>query len=250
MNRTTQNPARSAEHSGQSLVGDRPSGARALGLLAAAACLVLAATLAGCGGSDTNGLEGTAAANLDDRVVEALRGASSVHVVGEIEFAGRSGSSYDLKMTSGSSAGTVVRDGHPHEMVRIDATTYVRADREYWLYVGETEAADLLAGKWVKLSPAGSEQYRYYTLDGVAQGVAQYTGALEDPVTQAKLADTPVVTASAPDGSTLWAANTGAAYPLRVEMSGSDTGSLEFSDYDAELTVTPPPGAIDLAQLG
>jgi hypothetical protein len=222
--------------------------------LAAAAYLALAAVLvavlAGCGGSDTNGLESTPAPELGGRVADAFRGAGSVHVVGDVESAGRAGSSYDLRMTSQSTTGTIIRDGHRHEIVKVGEDTYIRGDAEYWKSVGETEAADLLAGNWVLLSMAEAVQYRYFTVEGLALAVTQYTEALADPVTQAELAGADVVTASAPDGSKLWASNTGAAYPLRLEMSGSDTGFLEFSDYDAELNVTPPTDAIDLARLG
>jgi hypothetical protein len=212
--------------------------------------VALAVTLSGCGGSDTNGLESTPAAELGDKVVDAFRDADSVHVVGVTETAGRAGSSYDLRLTGDATTGTIVRDGHEHEIVKVGQDTYIRGDAEYWKSVNEAEAADLLSGSWVRLSSLESEQYRYFTLEGLALAITQYTESLGDPVTQAKLGDTAVVTAAAGDGSTLWAANTGSAYPLRLQMSGSDTGVLEFSEYDAELVVTPPTDAIDLARLG
>nr|MDT0667614.1 hypothetical protein [Micromonospora sp. DSM 115978] len=131
--------------------------------------------LTGCGGADTNGLESTPAADLGDRVVEAFRDAESVHVVGVIEPAGRAGSSYDLRLTGESTTGTIIRDGHEHEIVKVDQDTYIKGGAEYWESVGEAEAADLLSGSWVRLSSLESEQYRYFTVEGLALAITQYT---------------------------------------------------------------------------
>ena len=54
-------------------------------------------------------------------------------------------------------------------------------------------------------------------------------------------------------GATLYVAASGAPRPLRLQRSGTSpagvAGTLDFSDYDAALTVAAPAGAIDIAKL-
>ena len=53
------------------------------------------------------------------------------------------------------------------------------------------------------------------------------------------------------DGSKLHVANTGPAYPLRMEFKkGSNAGLYELSEYGAPLHITAPNNAIDVTAVG
>jgi hypothetical protein len=226
------------------LAGRRP--AAALAAAAAAAAVGLAA----CGGPGTNGLEKATAAEVGNRAADAFRDASSVRVVGDTDSGGRSEDTrYNLVLTGTSAKGTIDRNGIDHEIIKVGADTYVRAGREYYEALGEADAAGLLAGRWVRLSSEAAEQYKFFTRDGLALSVTQYTKSLAGPVTTTKVGDAAAVSAASPNGSTLWAANTGNPYPLRLKMSGADTGTLEFSDYDHETKIAPPADALDFSLI-
>ncbi len=52
------------------------------------------------------------------------------------------------------------------------------------------------------------------------------------------------------DGSELYVANIGPAYPLRAELKGRHPALLEFRDYGAPLHINAPHHAIDLSRAG
>jgi hypothetical protein len=62
------------------------------------------------------------------------------------------------------------------------------------------------------------------------------------PFSLATLAGHKVVVVTYPDGSKLYVANTGPAYPLRFTDTGA-VGSREFSEYGAAIHITAPPSA-------
>jgi len=47
--------------------------------------------------------------------------------------------------------------------------------------------------------------------------------------------------ATYPDGSRLYVASTGPAYPLRLDAAGSVGGRRDFSQYGAAFHITAPP---------
>ncbi len=224
---------------------------RRLAVATVAVAMAAAAGLTACGGPGTNGLENATAADVGGRAVDAFRGASSVRVVGDVASGGRNeGSRYNLLLSGGSVKGTIQRRGTEHEIIKVGDDTYVRAGRTYYEALGEADAAPLLAGHWVRLSSKQAGEYRYFTQEGLALAVAQYTTGLTGPVTTTTLGEEKAVSASSSNGSTLWAANTGDPYPLRLKMSGTDTGTLEFSDYGAEVSIAAPPEALDFPRIG
>lgn len=219
--------------------------------LIAAGVLVAALGLAACGGSDTNGLEEMSPAEVGTRSVEALQSASSVHVVGTVDDpSSGTATSYDLTLAGSSAQGVVSSAGLRTEIVRIDEATYVRGDQGYYESINEADAAELLADRWVRLAPDAAAQYQYFTLEGLALSITDYVVTLEGEVRKEDAGDTPAVVAGSPEGSRLWAANTGEPYPLRLDMAGADQGRIEFSDYDADVTITAPTDVVDLAELG
>lgn len=224
----------------------RPARRVAALLLAGAALALTACT----GGSDTNGLEDASPAEIGTRSVEALRTAQSVRVVGTVQDPSADGTTnYDLVMSGSSSRGTVTSGSIVTEVVKIADDTYARGSKEYYESIGEGAAAELLADRWVRLSDDAAGQYRYFTIDGFALSIGEYVSALDGDVSTEKINGKPAVEVGSKVGTRLWAANTGDAVPLRLELLGGDEGKMEFSEYGSKVAIAAPANAVDLASL-
>jgi hypothetical protein len=220
--------------------------------------------LAGCGQIDAPGaaarattapaattkpaleLVGLPAKQVVARTSAALKGAGTVHVVGNFVSAGES-ATLDLKIKGTQGAiGTIKVRGATLTMLRNGSNTYLKSDAAGWTKLGAGAGASLLAGKWVKVSSADpnfAEMADFTRLDKLA---AMF---LEDDFSAAKVAKAmfggkAVVKVSDVSGTMLIAA-TGKPYPLKVVQvatsASADAGSLEFSDFGKPVTLTEPP---------
>lgn len=68
----------------------------------------------------------------------------------------------------------------------------------------------------------------------------------EGTVARATLHGQKVVAVTYADGSTLYVANTGPAYPLRLDVVGPAGGRRDFSQYGKDFNITAPKDALDL----
>ena len=59
-----------------------------------------------------------------------------------------------------------------------------------------------------------------------------------------------VVVVSWRNGSKLYVANTGPAYPLREEFKGNNPVRVVFSEYNVPLDIAAPSNAIDASKAG
>ncbi|CUU53863.1 hypothetical protein Ga0074812_101361 [Parafrankia irregularis] len=235
---------------GRAGIGGTGLGARrAAGrVVAVVAAMVLA--LAACGGEETNGLQDASAAEVGTRSVDALNSAGSVHVVGTAQDPSAEGSTrYDLVLSGSSARGTITSGSVVTEIVKVADDTYTKGSRAYYESIGEGDAADLLADKWVRLPAEDAEQYRLFTIEGFAMAIGEYVAALDGKVTTEDLAGRQAVAAGSAEGTRLWAANTGDPVPLRLDMLNGEQGRMEFSDYGTKVSITAPAGAVDLASL-
>ena len=66
---------------------------------------------------------------------------------------------------------------------------------------------------------------------------------------QATLDGKQVVVVSQQDGSKLYVANTGAAYPLRAAFKGRAGGRIDFTQYGADLRISAPENPVDIGKL-
>jgi hypothetical protein len=209
--------------------------------------LVLAAVACG-GGPETNGIEDESAAEVLQAAADALENAKSVHVTGTSTSAGQP-AEVDLRIQDGSSDGTITIEGTRLEITTVDSSLFVMGDHEALETLGvPPEAARLGADRWLELSPqqAGLEGF---SLDSLAAEVASTDSPLEPTVEQTELDDEQVVVISQQDGSKLYVANTGTAYPLRAESKGQEPGRLDFTEYGADFHITAPQGPVELGEL-
>ncbi|MCK9899824.1 hypothetical protein CC117_01260 [Parafrankia colletiae] len=221
------------------------------GAVATVALAVVAAGVTACGGdTETNGLEKASPAEVGTRSVEALRDAGSVRVLGTVQDPSSDGTTtYDLVMAGSSARGTVTSGQIVAELVKVDDDTFTKGSREYYESIGEGDAAELLADQWVRLSTEAAAQYRFFSIEGFVQALGEYVAALDGEVTTEEVGGRRAVVAGSPGGTRLWAANTGEPVPLRMDMLDGEEGRMEFSDYDAAVSITAPTSSVDLSSL-
>jgi hypothetical protein len=180
----------------------------------------------------TNGLENKSAVQVLWAAVAALGTATSVHIVGsdlDGPFDGRLGRTSAIDWT------TLTRTQHVWTRV-VGCYGYRKAD--YGRY----------AGRWLRFSAQVfkgdtiAEYARYNPLTDNA--TLRHHGALEPKVQQATVNGKKVVVVSWLDGSKLQVANTGPAYPLRVDFKGHLPSRMVYSEYNVPFNVTAPRDAI------
>lgn len=230
---------------------------RLLKLITALAAIVL---LGGCGGSSggsTNGIEKLSADKALAKVKADVETVKSVHVKGNIV---QSGNTLGLDVHAGDSEGegTLTVGGGTVELKLVDGEAYLRGDEAALKSFGASDAElAATAGKWLKSSASGGEFASFSTFLDTGQlfsSLLQPNGTLETgelTTLDGKKAFTLIDTATEADGGggTLYVAATGKALPLRIAKAGTEGGSVDFLDYDAELNVEAPSDAIDISQL-
>jgi hypothetical protein len=72
---------------------------------------------------------------------------------------------------------------------------------------------------------------------------------LETEVEQTELDGKRVVVINTQEGSKLYIANTGLAYPIRGEFKGANEGRIDLSEYDADFQITAPQTYVELGEL-
>jgi hypothetical protein len=214
--------------------------------------LLVAAALAanGCGGeTKTNGLEKLSAAAVQQKAAAALEAAKSAHVKGTRVSDGDS-VEFDLRIDGTSSSGALRAEGVQLGITRIGNITYIKAGRRALKKLGVSRAVRRVgAGRWLKLGPQQVTNVEGFSLGDLARQLAKNHSPREPRVEQATLDGRQVVVVSRQDGSRLYVANTGIAYPLRGDYKGSVAGRLDFTEYGADFRITAPANPVDIAEL-
>jgi len=219
-------------------------------ILATATAALVTVAVGACGGATTatgpptNGLEKKSPADVLQAAAAALQAAKSVHIAGT----GPKGH-LDARIQHGSATGTLAPAGAQIGVTIIGRDGYIKTDQAGLKLIGAplpVQRHD--AGRWLKV-PASD--FTGFTLAELASELTKYYGPLEPKVRQATLSGRKVVVVSWRDGSKLHVANTGPAYPLRMEFKkGSNAGLYELSEYGAPLHITAPNNAIDVTAVG
>jgi|SRR5216684_244874 len=215
----------------------------------------------GCGGArtavTTNGLEKKTGAQVARDAAGAIEAAKSVHVKGVI-FGPRY--RFDVRIQGADRAGTETLAGGQAQVVIIgsdtgigSADTYLKAGPEVLAKNFRASApVRLLAGRWLKVPPAVGVSLEGYgfSLQGFGTALVTFFSPPEPTVRQAVLDGRKVVVVSYRDGSKLYVANTGPAYPLRWDNKGPGAGWTDFTKYGANFHIAAPGNVIDLTGQG
>lgn len=219
---------------------------------------VLAATtlLAGCGGGsgNDNGIQKLSAAKALAKMQADLSTVKSVHVVGEIDSSGKT-LALDIHVGKGKGEGTITISGGKLDVRILDGNAYVRGSQQALVATGAPSVgASLAADKWIK----GSAQTGSLAVFSQFLDIDQLRTALLKPSGTVTTGGTTtingvktfeLVDTASTEGGTLYVAETGKALPVRLQRTGGG-GRVDFTDYDATISVSVPPGAVDISKLG
>jgi hypothetical protein len=202
-----------------------------------------------------NGVAALPAAEIVTKAGQALRQAKTVRVSADL-VNGTDKIKVDLRISGVKGAtGTVSVGSAPFTILRIGATAYLKGDAATWTKAGAGQAAQMLAGKWIKVptNDKNFAEFVKFTQVATLADLFVAAGGTADKATTT-LRGQAAVKLSDPDGSALYVATQGRPYPLRVQQAAtaSDHGTVDFTDFDRPVTLTPPPAdqVIDLSTLG
>jgi hypothetical protein len=182
----------------------------------------------------------------------AFRSARSVQVT--VAFKDRAGvvkANLTLTRKHGMAAGWFEQQGARVTFVVAGVRFYFRG-RRFWEKQGNAELAALIGDRWVlvpgsvagELTPFGND----FTIDGLADELFRAT---DTPrfirKSTATIGRRPAVRLWAVDGS-YYVAATGKPYPLLLDHAGDDLDTA-FSNYDRNVPIRTPRGALDLKKL-
>jgi hypothetical protein len=182
----------------------------------------------------------------------AFRSARSVQV--KVAFKDRAGvvkANLTLTRKHGMAAGWFEQQGARVTFVVAGVRFYFRG-RRFWEKQGNAELAALIGDRWVlvpgsvagELTPFGND----FTIDGLADELFRAT---DTPrfirKSTATIGRRPAVRLWAVDGS-YYVAATGKPYPLLLDHAGDDLDTA-FSNYDRNVPIRTPRGALDLKKL-
>jgi hypothetical protein len=206
-------------------------------------------TLSACGSSSSgNGEAKKKGPQVSKDTAAALKAAGSARFQGT-ETDGESNAAIDLTLVPTGATGTITQSGVTINLINTGGSSYVKAPASFFVAEGATAAnAATVANKWVKL-PASATDFAEFTLNALSTdlGKADAGFKINDAVTTGKVGDQDAVILKQSDGSQLYVAAKGTAYPLKLVSAGTTKSTSTFTDFGKKVTVTAPAGAIDLS---
>ncbi len=236
-------------------------------LVLSAAALLAVATVTGCSSSTTTGTSSSPAAsaspadttpnNIEDKSAEqilkaaqtAAGEASSVHVVVEQDSNGTTVRT-DITLSENGSTGTLGQpDGQGVEVIGTPDAIYVKGGA-FAQQLGAP--ADQVEGKWISIPKDNPVSQSFAGLgsvqDFVKNVLATPKGLKKLPVKD--VGGVPAVGLDSAQGA-LWISTQGEPLPLEVTAPEGQSGKMTLSDWNAPVTITPPPQdeVVDITSL-
>ncbi|HEY2536626.1 MAG TPA: hypothetical protein VGI24_06560 [Solirubrobacteraceae bacterium] len=228
---------------------------RAITLLPALLVLALVLlAIGGCGSSSSsgNGVASKSPSEILAASKTAADSASSVHVSGSLKNNGTP-ITLNLSLVSGHGGrGQISQGSLSFNLIVVGDTIYLKGSPAFYSHFGGSAAAQLFQGKWLKAPASGGELGSLATLTNFTQLLAQTLASHGTLVkgSTSTVAGTPVIELrDTSNNGSLFVATTGKPYPIQIVKHGSETGHITFTDWDKPVSLSAPPGAIDLSQL-
>jgi hypothetical protein len=224
------------------------------------ALLLVAAVLAGCGGSGkgstTSAGNGEASKPANQVLADAKKAATkatSLHVAGHIKSGGTP-ITLDLTIARGKGAtGKMSTNGLGFDLVRIGSTVYIRGSDAFYRKFAGSAVAQLLKGKWLKASATTGQLSSLAPLTNAGAlftQIASGHGKLQNDGTTTYSGQQVVEIKDVSDSSKLYVSATGTPYPVAIVGGKKETGTLAFDHWNQPVSLQAPQGAIDISQLG
>jgi hypothetical protein len=213
------------------------------------ALLLLAATLAGCGGSGSNESKKTATQIVQDATA-AVKDVKGVHMTGTFVSSGtRVALSLDLGQASGK--GTLSFGDAHADVIRVGNVSYIRGNSAFWKQFAGSAAALLLHDRWLSGSttkPPLNAFAQFLSIDALLKEAFTGTAShkLKKLGTRTYKGQEVIAISDPVDHETLLVAATGKPYPV----AATGKGTIAFSSWDKDVSVTAPNGATDITGLG
>lgn len=225
---------------------------RRLSLIGSLLALVLLA-LTGCGSSSSgNGVASKSAEEIVKEAKKAADEASSVHVAGSVNSGGAP-VTLDLNLAAGKGAtGQVSQNGSTFKIIIDGGTAYISGSDAFYRKLGGSAAAQLLAGKWLKVSTSTPEFASFGSLTNMRKlldTVLVGHGSLQKGSTTTVGGQQAIEVKDTTRGGSLYVATTGKPFPLQVSKSGSETGAIKFDKWDVPVTIKAPASSVNLSEL-
>lgn len=217
--------------------------------------LVLAVlALSGCGGSSGsgNGIASKSAEEIVNEAKSAADGATSVHVSGSVDSSG-SPVTLDLNLAAGKGAtGQISQNGSTFKIIIDGNTAYISGSSAFYRRLGGSAAAQLLAGKWLKITTSTPEFASFESLTNMRKlldTVLVGHGTLAKGSTTSVRGQQAIAVKDTTRGGTLYVATNGKPYPLRISKTGSETGAIYFDKWNEPVVITAPASSVNLSEL-
>jgi hypothetical protein len=183
--------------------------------------------------------------------VTALSTARTARVRGTIKSDGKP-LSLDMYLSGAGFRGTFTVQGAPFQIIVMVSGRdfYMKGPAKAWKVAGTPDSiASLVANRWVKAPADSLEDMPSLTLKGFTEDM-MHAVPESQVVALASLDSRDVALVTYSDGSMLYVSRSGPPYPLRYVMAGADGGRMDFSEFGSAVRIAPPPGAIDMSNLG
>lgn len=175
----------------------------------------------------------------------------SVHVAGAISSGGTK-ITLDLDLANGKGGkGTMSENGLSFKIVALSNKVYISAGTAFWSHFGGKAVAQLLAGRWL-VTPANGEFGSFASLTNVRTLFAALLtdhGKLVNGGTSTVDGEHVVAIDDSTEGGTLYVAATGQPYPIAIVKSGASGGRIDFSRFNARVSISAPAHPLDLSSL-
>ncbi|HEY5194481.1 MAG TPA: hypothetical protein VIJ39_11510 [Solirubrobacteraceae bacterium] len=225
-----------------------------LRLLPFAASAIAVVAFAGCGSSSSssNNIASKGAEQILSESKLAADNATSVHVSGSLNSGGAP-VTLDLNLVSGVGArGELSENGASFKLILLGSTAYISGSPAFYRSLGGSAAAQLLDGKWLKASASSGEFASFGSLANMRQlldtTLASH-GVLAKGATTVVNGQQAIALTGTSKSSTLYVATTGKPYPLQITKGGSESGKIDFDNWNKPVTITAPSNSVDLAEL-
>jgi hypothetical protein len=224
----------------------------------ALALALAAALLAGCGGHSKAAKPNGEASKPADRVFADAKAAAtrakSTHVSGSVK-SDEGPITLNISMSRSNNAkGSLTTNGLAFDLIRIGDTAYIRGSDAFYKHFAGAAIAQLIHGRWIKASVA---QGRFKSLGPLTNIgllfslVSSHHGKLANDGKTTFKGQQVVGVRDTADNSKLYVAAIGTPYPVAiVSTQAGKSGTVTFSDWNANVSPSAPDNAIDISQLG
>ena len=216
----------------------------------------LALLAGGCGssGQKSNGVEDKTAHEIVQSAATAAKSASSVHISGSIDAGGPVTIDLTLAKNQGGK-GEIKTNGMSFQIISTGGKVYFKTDAAaLQKLTGAGIAGQLLAGRWI-VAPSSLGQVSSFdaltNLTKLFNSLTTSLGVLQKGDTT-KINGQPAIAVTSTrkgGGGTLYVATTGQPYPLQLQGSKGNAGTITFDKWDEPVTISPPANPVDFSKL-